>query len=155
MSDAKVAIEPMTVADLPSLLAIERASFTTPWTEANFRHEIANNPLAWNIVAKSGGELVGFACAYVVADELMINDIAVREASRRQGVGSALLRHFLDGGRRRGCLTATLEVRPSNAPARGLYAAFGFVVRGVRRGYYADTGEDALLLSFDLGGGST
>jgi ribosomal-protein-alanine N-acetyltransferase len=139
------------VRDLPEVLAIERASFTTPWTEANFRHEIEDNPLAWNLVARTEGRMHGFACAYVVADELMINDLAVEHGSRRRGIGSALLRHLLDGAGGRGCRRASLEVRPSNAPARALYEAFGFTPAGVRRGYYADTGEDALLLSCDLG----
>ena len=150
MSGDAITIEPMSVADLPALVLIERASFKTPWTEANFRHEIEDNPLAWNLVARVGGRIAGLACAYVVADELMINDLAVEPRSRRRGVAAALLRHLLDGARARGCRRATLEVRPSNDAARALYAAFGFDVVGTRKGYYADTGEDALLLSFDL-----
>jgi [ribosomal protein S18]-alanine N-acetyltransferase len=151
VSGEPISIEPMTVGDLPEILVIERASFPTPWTEANFRHEIEDNPLAFNLVAKLGGRVAGFACAYVVADEVMINDLAVTEPSRRRGVGSALLRRLLDGARSRGCRRATLEVRPGNGPARALYESFGFTVSGTRRGYYADTGEDALLLSFDFG----
>jgi len=150
LRESQVAIEPMTVDDLPCVLAIERMSFTSPWTEANFRHEIEDNPLAWNLVARAEGRMVAFACAYVVADELMINDFAVDGSLRRGGLGRALLRHLLDGARVRGCRRATLEVRPSNAPARALYEAFGFALVGRRRGYYADTGEDALLLACAL-----
>ena len=142
-----VAIQPMTVADLPGVLAIERASFTSPWTEDNFRHEIEDNPLAWNLVGLHDGAIVAFACAYLVSDELMINDLAVDASARRRGVGSALLRHLLDGARLRGCRRATLEVRPGNLAARALYDGFGFAVVGTRPGYYADTGEDALLLT--------
>jgi ribosomal-protein-alanine N-acetyltransferase len=152
VSGESIAIGPMTLADLPAVLAIERASFSTPWTEANFRHEIGDNPMAFNLVAKVGGIVGGFACAYVVADEIMINDLAVDPGLRQRGIGSALLRRLIDGAHTRGCRRATLEVRPGNAPARALYEQFGFTVCGVRRGYYADTGEDALLLSFDLGG---
>ena len=148
--DSLVAVEPMTVADLPRVLAIERMSFATPWSESNFRREIEDNPVAWNLVARAGGTLVAFACAHVVADELMINDLAVDTSVRRQGFGRALLRHLVDGARLRGCRRATLEVRPSNAPARALYGAFGFDIVGRRRGYYADTGEDALLLECAL-----
>ena len=150
MTDDPVAIEPMTIADLPQVLAIERMSFTSPWSEANFTHEIDGNPLAWNLVARFDGRVVGFACAYVVSDELMINDLAVAASARRRGVGGALLRRLIDGARVRGCRRATLEVRPGNEPARALYEAFGFGVVGHRRGYYADTGEDALLLTCDL-----
>ena len=147
MKDGPVAIEPMTVADLPRVLAIERMSFTSPWSEASFRYEIEDNPSAWNLVGRADGGVVAFACAYIVADELMINDLAVDSSVRRRGLGSALLRHLIDGARTRGCRRATLEVRPSNAPARALYEAFGFDVVGRRGGYYADTGEDALLLA--------
>jgi ribosomal-protein-alanine N-acetyltransferase len=155
VTDDRVVVEPMTVADLPAVVSIERMSFTSPWTEANFRHEIEGNPLAWNLVARVGGAVVAFACAYVVSDELMINDLAVDASVRRKGVGSALLRHLIDGARVRGCRRATLEVRPGNAPARALYEAFGFDVVGTRPGYYADTGEDALLLTCALNPGGT
>jgi len=150
MTGSPVAIEPMTVADLPSVLAIERESFTTPWTEDNFRHEIEGNPLAWNLVARMEGNVVAFACTYIVADELMINDLAVDSSRRRLGVARALLRHLADGARLRGCRRATLEVRLGNASARALYEGLGFRVVGRRPGYYADTGEDALLLTATL-----
>lgn len=147
MTEESIRFRTMTVADLPRVLAIEREAFASPWTEENFRHEIESNPLAWNIIAERDGEPAGFACAYLVADELMVNDIAVEAARRRSGVGRALLRHLLDGARARGCRRATLEVRPTNGPARRLYEAYGFAVVGRRRGYYADTGEDALLMA--------
>jgi ribosomal-protein-alanine N-acetyltransferase len=145
-----LAVEPMTADDLPAVLRIERASFPIPWTEANFKHELEDNPFAWNLVAKVDGLVVGFACAYVVAGELMINDLAVDASLRRTGVGRALLATLVEGARRRACRRATLEVRPSNAPARALYGAFGFTQVGRREGYYADTGEDALLLACPL-----
>jgi ribosomal-protein-alanine N-acetyltransferase len=143
-------IETMTVRDLPDVLRIERGAFQTPWTEENFRHEIVENPAAWNLVARDGDRLVGFACAYVVAAELMINDVAVDAGHRRAGVGRALVAHMLDGATRRGCRLATLEVRPTNVEARGLYDIAGFKVVGRRHGYYADTGEDALLMARTL-----
>jgi ribosomal-protein-alanine N-acetyltransferase len=150
MTGGPIAIEPMTIADLPRVLAIERQSFPTPWTEANFRHEIEGNPLAWNLVVRTGETVVAFACTYLVADELMINDLAVDASCRRQGFARALLRHLVDGARLRGCRCATLEVRLGNAPARALYESVGFRVVGRRPGYYADTGEDALLLTSAL-----
>jgi [ribosomal protein S18]-alanine N-acetyltransferase len=146
LTDEAIRFRTMTLADLPRVLAIERASFASPWTEGNFRHEIEQNPLAWNVVVERDAVTVAFACAYLVADELMVNDIAVADGQRRSGIGRALLRHLLDGARARGCRRATLEVRPTNVAARRLYDAFGFAVVGRRRGYYADTGEDALLM---------
>jgi len=145
-----VVIEPMSSEDVPSVLAIERASFSSPWTADNFRNEIENNALAWNLVARADGRVVAFACAYVVGDELMLNDFAVDPACRRGGIGRMLLGYLIDGARARNCRRATLEVRPSNGPARSLYEAFGFSAVGVRRGYYADTHEDALLMACSL-----
>jgi ribosomal-protein-alanine N-acetyltransferase len=150
LRDEPVEIEPMTLADLPGVLAIERTSFTSPWTEANFRHEIESNPLALNLVGRAGGQVVAFACAHIVGEELMINDLAVDASLQRRGHGRALLRRLIESARTRGCRFATLEVRPSNTPARALYEAFGFELVGRRRGYYADTGEDALLLASAL-----
>ncbi len=150
MTDGRIAIAPMTVEDLPDVLAIERASFATPWTEANFRHEIRANPFAWNLVLRLDDRIAAFACAYVVADELMINDLAVHVDERRRGLARAVLQHLLSGARARGCRRATLEVRPSNGPARALYERFGFALIGRRPGYYSDTGEDALVLEATL-----
>jgi ribosomal-protein-alanine N-acetyltransferase len=150
LSDTPPEIAPMAPHDLPEVLAIERASFATPWTEDNFRHEIDANPRAWNLVARVGGTVAGFVCAYVVEDELMINDVAVAAPFRRRGIARAMLAHLLDGASRRGCTRATLEVRPSNVAARDLYLAFGFVEIGRRPGYYSDTREDALFLCCSL-----
>jgi ribosomal-protein-alanine N-acetyltransferase len=143
-------IEPMTLADLPDVLSIERVSFATPWTEENFRYELEENPAAWNVVVRDGDAVAGFACAYVVAGELMINDVAVTPGRRGQGIGHALVRHLLDEAVARGCRTASLEVRPANVPARRIYDSLGFRIVGRRRGYYADTGEDALVMAREL-----
>ncbi|HUC43715.1 MAG TPA: ribosomal protein S18-alanine N-acetyltransferase [Anaeromyxobacter sp.] len=150
MSGAGPVIEPMTLAELPEVLAIEQDSFATPWTAENFRHEIEGNPRAWNLVLRAGGRVVGYACCYLVADELQINEIAIARASRRAGHGGALLAHLIRGARLRGAARATLEVRPSNLAARALYAAHGFAETGRRPGYYADTGEPAILMERTL-----
>jgi len=81
---------------------------------------------------------------------LRIQNLAVGGAWRRRGVGAALLAHAIQAGRDAGCLVANLEVRPGNEPALSLYRAFGFRETGQRPGYYADTAEDALVLTLDL-----
>jgi ribosomal-protein-alanine N-acetyltransferase len=136
----------MRVADLPTVLSIERRSYPTPWTEENFRQEIESNPHAWNLVLEQEGELRAYASCHFVAGELQINDIAVDPDARRRGIGGRLLDELLARARRGGASRATLEVRPSNAAARELYARRGFFEAGRRRGYYADTGEDAILM---------
>lgn len=146
-------IEDMTLDDLPQVLAIERRSFATPWTEETFRHEITSNPVAVNrVLREEGGPILAYASAYLVASELQINDVAVLPEARRRGLARKLLADLLELARARGATLATLEVRPSNGAARALYAGLGFVEVGRRAGYYAESGEDAVLLSCGLGG---
>ena len=147
-------IDDMTLDDLPQVLAIENRSFSTPWTEESFRHEITSNPVAVNRVLREGGTVVAYASAYLIAGELQLNDIAVLPEARRQGLARRLLADLLERAERSGASHATLEVRPSNVAARALYAAFGFIEAGRRAGYYAESGEDALLLERPLGGTS-
>lgn len=142
----------MTLEDLPEVLAIERRSFPTPWTEESFRHEITSNPAAVNRVLREAGRVVAYASAYLVEGELQINDVAVLPEARRRGFARRLLADLLERARGRGASVATLEVRPSNAAARALYDALGFALVGRRAGYYAESGEDALLLARPLGG---
>jgi ribosomal-protein-alanine N-acetyltransferase len=139
----------MVEADLGQVLAIERDSFATPWSRDSFSHEI-RNPIALNLVASRGGDVLGYLCAWVVAGEIKINNIAVRSEQRGRGFGALLLERALAIARARGCAEASLEVRPSNREARRLYRRFGFRVEGRRKGYYQDSGEDALLMVKDL-----
>jgi ribosomal-protein-alanine N-acetyltransferase len=91
-------------------------------------------------------EVVGFCSFWHVLEELHINNLAVLPAYRRSHIATALLRRVLEDGAGLGASRATLEVRRSNEPARMLYEAFGFSVAGVRRGYYSNPPEDALVL---------
>lgn len=142
----------MKVGDLPAVLAIEEQAFPVPWSFQNFLHEVTQNPFACNRVVRSSQETVeAYANAWMVDGEVRINNLAVRAASRRQGHGEALLRHVLNLGRRVGCIRATLEVRPSNLAALCLYRKLGFSVVGRWKGYYSDTGEDALVMKVELG----
>ncbi len=140
----------MLPSDLDEVLAIEEASFSVPWSRESFLFELQSNPYARNFVVRDGARIVAFTCLWVVYDELKINNIAVEAAERRKGHGAALLRWILDFGRSEGCTEATLEVRPSNFAARALYAAHGFREVGIRKGYYRDTQEDAILMAAEL-----
>ena len=145
-----VTLEVMTEADLDPVLEIERASFPTPWTRENFEFEIRSNPFARNFVVRNEGEIVAYACVWVLGDELKINDIAVRATRRGAGLGSELLRLLLERGRAEGCVEAELEVRPSNLHARRLYETHGFREARRRKGYYQDTREDAIVMTLVL-----
>jgi ribosomal-protein-alanine N-acetyltransferase len=141
-------IEPLaSPSDLDALLAIERASFTNPWTREMYAAELENEGVSFVYLAKDAERhVVGFCSFRRIFDELHINNLAVEPVRRREGIGSALLGYVFTEGGRLGARRATLEVRRSNDPARCLYERFGFSVAGVRRGYYTNPVEDALVL---------
>jgi ribosomal-protein-alanine N-acetyltransferase len=148
----------MRANDLEAVLQIERASFRTPWSREAFLHELERNRVAGLWVARrdrageTGGAaaVVGYLCLWAVADEVHVTNLAVHPAWRGKGIGRFLLGALLVHHHGRGARRAFLEVRPGNVEARRLYAGLGFQEVGRRRGYYVDTGEDALLLEARL-----
>ena len=141
-------IEQVTAADqVDTVLAIEEASFTNPWTRAMYLAELENTGVSYCFLARNDGhEAVGFCSFWRVLDELHINNLAVMPDLRRTGIGSMLLAFVLKKGVELGAGRATLEVRRSNDAARLLYERFGFSVAGVRAAYYSKPVEDALVL---------
>ena len=144
-------VEPLSaLAEIDAILAVERASFTNPWTREMYLAELDHQGVAFFYVARDAGRrIIGFCSFWRVLDELHINNLAVLPECRRLGVASALLARVLEVGASMGSRRATLEVRHSNDAARRLYGGFGFVVAGVRRGYYTNPIEDALVLCRD------
>ena len=142
-----VVVDRMTVDDLAAVHEIERESFSTPWPAHAYRQELEQNRLAHYLVARHGDRIVGFAGTWLLVDEAHITTFATRGTWRRQGIGERLLIALLDMALARGANEATLEVRPTNMPARRLYEKFGFKVVGVRPRYYTDNNEDALIMT--------
>jgi len=141
-----LSIERMLPADLPDVLVIERASFSMPWSRGAFLYEIEQNQVARCWVGREDGRIVGYICLWEVADELHVTNVAVHPDVRRRGIARALLQSVFARARAAGIRMVMLEVRPSNTEALTLYESFGFRVVGRRRGYYYDTGEDALVM---------
>lgn len=139
-----IVIRPMTVADLPGVVEIERLSFTLPWSENSFRHELQENEQAHFFVAEQDGKIIGAAGYWFIVDECHISTIASHPDWRRQGVGELLLRAMLSQALSLGAVMAALEVRASNEAAITLYRKYGFEVNRVRKRYYRDNLEDAL-----------
>jgi ribosomal-protein-alanine N-acetyltransferase len=139
----------MTLDDLRSVHAIERASFSVPWPDDAYRNELLTNRLATYVVARAGDVVVGFAGLWVMVDEAHVTTFAVDPGWRRRGVGERLLLALLDIAASRRAREATLEVRLSNMPARRLYEKYGFRPVGIRPRYYSDNGEDALIMTTD------
>ena len=133
--------------DLDHVLDVDALSFTRPWTRAMYESDFLNRSTSRLYVLRTSAQNVaGYCAAWFVLDEIHVNNIAVRPELRGRGFGSALLAHVLEEGRKAGARRSTLEVRRSNDEARRLYERFGFRVAGVRRDYYTDPIEDALVL---------
>jgi ribosomal-protein-alanine N-acetyltransferase len=147
---ATVTIEPALHGDLNIIAALETTAFSDPWSLASFE-SVMDEPAAYIAVARAATErILGYVVAWFAADEGEIANLAVREPTRRQGIGSSLLDAALGEGRRRGAQNMYLEVRESNAAARRLYASRGFEELGRRRGYYKRPVEDAIVLRLEM-----
>ena len=145
-----LSLERMRTRDLDEVVAIERASFGMPWSRGAFLYEVEQNRVARCWVLREGDQVVGYLCLWEIGDELHVTNIAVHPAQRRRGMARRLLGAILEDARSRRLRSVTLEVRPTNDEARTLYESFGFRVVGRRRGYYYDTGEDALIMESGL-----
>ncbi len=134
--------------DLKAVLEIERLSFSRPWPESSFSGEIQNLHISYPsvIVHRPDDLIIGYVIFWFVAGEAQISNFAIHPDFRSRGVGESVLRQTLDTVRRMGAAHVVLEVRPSNTPARHLYSKFGFVPLGLRKNYYRDPSEDALVL---------
>lgn len=138
-------LRPMMLDDVETVLAIERGSFSEPWTWEMFVAELTGNPCARFFVAVVGDECVGYIGGWIVVDELQVVSLAVRPEARRRRTASRLLSHlFAQAGA--GIERAYLEVRRANRAAISVYERFGFRVVGVRAGYYDHPKEDALVM---------
>ncbi len=137
----------MRAEHLDQVLAIEQASFPTPWSKNAFLYEIKDNEFAHYLTALTAdGNVAGYAGMWIILDEAHLTNVAVHEHFRRRGLGLELMRRMIVWAAALGAGRMTLEVRPSNKPARILYAALGFEERGFRKNYYPDTGENAIIM---------
>jgi len=133
--------------DLRAVEALQRRTFSNPWGMDAIRWELENTDVARLYVMRQiDGQLIAYCACWLIFDELHINSLAVEEGWRRRGLAVRLLRHVIIDTVRSGARSATLEVRRSNVAARGLYEGLGFRVEAVRRDYYQQPREDALLL---------
>lgn len=145
-----VTIEPMRVRDLDQILRVERLSFTTPWSRAAFLSELLENDRARYVVARVGDQVVGYTGMWLVVDEGHVTNVAVHPHWRNMGVATQLLTTLMEIARQNGLRRMTLEVRKSNIVAHTLYEKLGFKDAGIRRGYYQDNNEDAIIMWKDL-----
>lgn len=152
MAGQTVTYRPMQVEDIPQVHLVERKSFpTNPWSKSIFLSELTRNDAAIYIVAVVEERIVGYAGMWIILDEGHITNIAVDPSYRRRGIGQGLLGELTRLALQRGAVAMTLEVRVSNAEAQRLYTKLGFEPRGIRKEYYQDNKEDALIMWRELG----
>lgn len=144
-------LDACTKDDLVGIAEIERLSFSTPWAVEAFAEELTRPWARLEVLRRAQGEKpLGFSNYWLVADEVQIINIAVHPDARRQGFAGLLLGHIIQQAKRACFRVLSLEVRMSNTPAQSLYRKFGFKDVGMRPRYYADNGENALLMDLNL-----
>lgn len=133
---------------IDEILAIENVTHSAPWSRRSFENELEHKYGVFQ-VALIEGKVVGYGGTWVLVDEAHVTNVVVHEDHRGQGIGRKLMNEMLLKAREKGAVCATLEVRKSNEVALGLYEKMGFVRATVRKNYYPDNQEDAVVMMLD------
>ena len=145
-----IRIREMTAADVVWVAALEKICFHDPWSEGSVASEL-NNPLSLWLVAEENGALVGYVGSQTVMGETDMMNVAVHPDRRREGIAEVLITELITRLKNRGSTSLSLEVRVSNEAAKGLYEKLGFHQAGLRKNYYRNPKEDALILRKEWG----
>lgn len=137
--------------DLDPVYDLERDLFSMPWSKTSFLFEVNDTRTSCPITALDDGHVVGYAVGWFVADELHIGNVAVARAKQGTGMGKVLVEYLLKEAAARAVTYATLEVRVSNVRATNLYRKYGFRGIAIRKRYYGDNGEDAMIMMAEIG----
>lgn len=140
---------PMDRSHIKEIAQIERECFSMPWSEAALEEELYNPQASFIVAQRADGAVLGYAGLHVVLDEGYIDNVAVREDYRGQGIADDLVDVFVRFGRAN-LAFLTLEVRPSNEPAIQLYMKHGFAQVGRRKNYYQNPREDAIIMTLEF-----
>ena len=143
-------VRPMLEEDLAQVLEIERLSFPTPWSPYAFVSELRDNEYARYFCLELAGRVIGYMGLWFILDEGHITNVAIAPDYRGRGWGEYLMRSVMKLMLKEGMERMTLEVRLSNKAAQKLYERLGFAKAGVRKGYYSDNQEDALIMWLEL-----
>jgi ribosomal-protein-alanine N-acetyltransferase len=142
----------MNEKDLPFVLEIENMCYPNPWRLSSFKGEIENRPISnpYVIIYRPLEKIIGYIIYWHIRNEVQISNIAVSPEYRQMGVGEGVLRKILQEMRYKEADFVFLEVRPSNLAARCLYEKIGFTILGLRKGYYRNPSEDAIVMGKSL-----
>ena len=147
---AEYIIRKMMLHDIDRVLEVEKLSFPAPWSRNTFELELHDNLFAHYFVAVQDESIVGYAGMWMILDEAHVTNIAVHPDFRGLNFGKRLIRELIVQAFKLGANRITLEVRISNSLARKLYKDLGFYEAGIRKGYYSDNNEDAVVMWKDL-----
>lgn len=142
----EVTFRKMGLGDIDAVYEIEHASFSLPWTKEAFFYEMMDNQHAYYVLAETKDGIVGFCGLWIIMDECHVTNIAIRPDQRGKKLGEKLMRAAIDVAKQNGAKAMTLEARVSNTPARNLYEKLGFKNGGIRKSYYSDNFEDAIVM---------
>lgn len=142
----EIVIREMKTEDLDDIMEVEKLSFHVAWSRESFEKEINENKLAKYLIAKTNDKVVGYCGVWLIVDEGHITNVAVHPDFRGHSIGKALIKELIKKCAEIDIHKLTLEVRVNNAVAIHLYESFGFKGIGIRKGYYADTKEDAMIM---------
>lgn len=148
-SEHRPRIQTMCEEDVDQILALERSSFLTPWSKQSFLNAL-RNPNGMNMVSRIKEESIGYITSFKVSDDVYITNLLIDEDHRRKGYATELLRVFLNTVQEKNGCHIFLEVREGNTAAISFYKKWGFRLVGVRKRYYSDTREDALVMKISL-----
>ncbi|GGC97268.1 putative ribosomal-protein-alanine acetyltransferase [Thalassobacillus devorans] len=141
-----VTVREMTVDDIDEVMEIEHASFAIPWKREAFVGEVEQNNFAVYYVIEDENRIFGYCGLWMIIDEAHITNIAILPSHRGKGYGALLFGHVIEQAVEKGAIMLSLEVRVSNTGAQHMYRKFGLVPGGIRKQYYTDNGEDALVM---------
>ncbi len=139
-------IRKMDLEDLDMVVEVEKQCFNTPWSLKSFEFEIKSNPIAHYLVAVKDEEIIGYAGIWNIVDQAHVTNICLLDKYRGLGYGKELFSKLIQLVITLGAQTVSLEVRESNIVAQNLYKSFGFLEEGIRKKYYIDNGEDAIIM---------
>ncbi|WP_085520870.1 ribosomal protein S18-alanine N-acetyltransferase [Tuberibacillus sp. Marseille-P3662] len=146
----KISYRVMTSEDIHQVHHVEEETFQHPWTLAAFENEMINNRFATYLVAEDKERIIGYCGTWVILDDSHITNIALLDEYRGQRIGETLLRKAMKLAKMKKAKTMSLEVRVSNEKAKHLYRKLGFQKGGIRKHYYSDNHEDALVMWVNL-----
>ncbi len=144
--DNNYVVIPMATQHIDEVWEIENLAFATPWSKDAFTKEVTDNQFAFYLVVLDKHKVVAYVGSWIILDECHITNVAVHPEYKGKKIAYNLLKILMDTVKLRGASAITLEVRVSNHPAQQLYQKLGFEVKGLRKGYYTDNNEDALIM---------